>query len=105
MRFTNIMLFIYLQAFSQHTVLSFSFLEHVISILDQIPILKGDYEKGDSSSHIDNDILQAAIFALTAFFRSVFSYAGPIFFPGDYFKSIIQSIKCFNAPSVLQRWW
>ncbi|XP_028097566.1 protein SHOOT GRAVITROPISM 6-like [Camellia sinensis] len=39
-----------------------------------MPILKGDLEKGDSSNHntnghIDKDILQAAIFALTAFFR------------------------------------
>ncbi|KAL6987296.1 Protein SHOOT GRAVITROPISM 6 [Sarracenia purpurea var. burkii] len=39
-----------------------------------MPVLKGDLEKGESSSHstdghIDNDILQAAIFALTAFFR------------------------------------
>ncbi|KAF5953918.1 hypothetical protein HYC85_006774 [Camellia sinensis] len=61
-------------AFSQHTVLSFSFLEHVIYVLNQMPILKGDLEKGDSSNHntnghIDKDILQAAIFALTAFFR------------------------------------
>ncbi|CAL5387693.1 unnamed protein product [Camellia sinensis] len=61
-------------AFSQHTVLSYSFLEHVIYVLNQMPILKGDMEKGDSSNHntnghIDKDILQAAIFALTAFFR------------------------------------
>lgn len=39
-----------------------------------MPILKGDLEKGDGSSHstdshIDNDTLQAAILALTAFFR------------------------------------
>lgn len=39
-----------------------------------MPVLKGDLEKGDGSSHstdghIDNDTLQAAILALTAFFR------------------------------------
>ncbi|XP_058207900.1 protein SHOOT GRAVITROPISM 6 isoform X3 [Rhododendron vialii] len=61
-------------AFSQHTILSFFFLEHLISVLDQMPVLKGDLEKGDGSSHstdghIDNDTLQAAILALTAFFR------------------------------------
>ncbi|XP_059667544.1 protein SHOOT GRAVITROPISM 6 isoform X2 [Cornus florida] len=59
-------------AFSQHTVLSSLFLEHVISVLNQMPILKGDLEKGDDSSRsvdIDNNILQASMFALTAFFR------------------------------------
>ncbi|KAE9465484.1 hypothetical protein C3L33_02600, partial [Rhododendron williamsianum] len=61
-------------AFSQHTILSFFFLEHLISVLDQMPVLKGDLEKGDGSSHstdghVDNDTLQAAILALTAFFR------------------------------------
>ncbi|GFY83877.1 ARM repeat superfamily protein [Actinidia rufa] len=61
-------------AFSQHTILSFLFLEHVIYVLNQIHVLNGDLEKGDSSRHstdchIGNDILQAAIFAVTAFFR------------------------------------
>ncbi|WJZ93744.1 hypothetical protein VitviT2T_012661 [Vitis vinifera] len=61
-------------AFSQHIVLSYMFLEHVISVLSQSPIVKDDPEKGDSSSHrvdshIEDNILQAAIFALTAFFR------------------------------------
>ncbi|XP_052174886.1 LOW QUALITY PROTEIN: protein SHOOT GRAVITROPISM 6-like [Diospyros lotus] len=61
-------------AFSQHTVLSFVFLEHVISVLNQMPVLHCDLDKGDSlndstDSPIDNVILQAAIFALTAFFR------------------------------------
>ncbi|GFS45715.1 ARM repeat superfamily protein [Actinidia rufa] len=61
-------------AFSQHTILSFLFLEHVMSVLNQIPVLNGDLEKGGTSGHstdghIDNDILQAAIFAVTAFFR------------------------------------
>ncbi|PSS32865.1 Protein SHOOT GRAVITROPISM like [Actinidia chinensis var. chinensis] len=62
------------EAFSQHTILSFLFLEHVIYVLNQIHVLNGDLEKGDSSRHstdchIGNDILQAAIFAVTAFFR------------------------------------
>ncbi|KAL5740899.1 hypothetical protein ACOSQ2_030079 [Xanthoceras sorbifolium] len=61
-------------AFSQHAVLSFLFLEHLTSALNQTPIPKGDTEKGDISSHLvdtqmDDDILQAAILALTAFFR------------------------------------
>ncbi|XP_015574858.1 protein SHOOT GRAVITROPISM 6 isoform X1 [Ricinus communis] len=61
-------------AFSQHIVLSFQFLEHLTSVLNQSPVIKGDLEKGDSSSHfadgqIEDDILQAAVLALTAFFR------------------------------------
>ncbi|OIV92177.1 hypothetical protein TanjilG_30818 [Lupinus angustifolius] len=59
-------------AFSQHMVLSILFLEHVISVLTQTPILKGDVDKVEDSQ-IDNNTedgkLQAAIFALTAFFR------------------------------------
>ncbi|XAR69166.1 hypothetical protein NMG60_11000655 [Bertholletia excelsa] len=61
-------------AFSQHTILSFLFLEHIISVLNQMPLYKGELDKGDSNTNlidgqVDNDILQAAIFALTAFFR------------------------------------
>ncbi|KHN02293.1 HEAT repeat-containing protein 7A like [Glycine soja] len=59
-------------AFSQHMVLSVLFLEHVISVLSQIPILKGDVERLEDSqvdSHTEDGKLQAAIFALTAFFR------------------------------------
>ncbi|XP_061964637.1 protein SHOOT GRAVITROPISM 6 isoform X5 [Populus nigra] len=61
-------------AFSQHTVLSFQFLEHLISFLNQTPVVKSDLEKGDNSSYladgkIEDDILQAAMIALTAFFR------------------------------------
>ncbi|KAJ6746742.1 MAESTRO-RELATED HEAT DOMAIN-CONTAINING [Salix koriyanagi] len=61
-------------AFSQHTVLSFQFLEHLISFLNQTPVAKCDLEKGDNSGHladgqIEDDILQAAMIALTAFFR------------------------------------
>lgn len=64
-----------LQVFSQHTVLSFSFLEHVLSVLNQIPLIQGSQEKSEVSSHgpdhIENDISQAAIVSLTAFFRLV----------------------------------
>ncbi|XP_057983736.1 protein SHOOT GRAVITROPISM 6 isoform X2 [Malania oleifera] len=61
-------------AFSQHTVLCLSFLEYVISVLNQTHILKGDPEKGDCSNHFSDsyskdEILQAAILSLTAFFR------------------------------------
>lgn len=61
-------------AFSQHSVLSYLFLEHVISVLNHTPIIRSLPEKGDSSSHgvsnyCENEILQASIFALTAFFR------------------------------------
>ncbi|KAK9168546.1 hypothetical protein Syun_000686 [Stephania yunnanensis] len=60
-------------AFSQHTVLSLLFLEHLVSVLNQTPILKGDIEKGENSSHsfgiVDEDILQATLHALTALFR------------------------------------
>ncbi|MED6125911.1 Protein SHOOT GRAVITROPISM 6, partial [Stylosanthes scabra] len=59
-------------AFSQHMVLSVTFLEHVLSALSQTPIIKGDaYRIEDSQvdNNIENGNLQAAIFALTAFFR------------------------------------
>lgn len=61
-------------AFSQHTELSSLFLAHLICALDQSPVLRGDLEKAESSSHfaetkLEDDILQAAIFAMTAFFR------------------------------------
>ncbi|GLT92277.1 hypothetical protein SLE2022_101210 [Rubroshorea leprosula] len=61
-------------AFSQHTVLSVLFLEHLIAVLNQTPLVKNDLEKGENSgllseNPIEKDILQAAIFALTAFFR------------------------------------
>ncbi|XP_022634964.1 protein SHOOT GRAVITROPISM 6 isoform X6 [Vigna radiata var. radiata] len=59
-------------AFSQHMVLSVLFLEHVISVLSQIPILKADVDRVEDSpvdSHTEDGKLQAAIFALTAFFR------------------------------------
>ncbi|KAK8937233.1 hypothetical protein KSP39_PZI012653 [Platanthera zijinensis] len=61
-------------AFSQHGVLSSLFLEYIISVLDRFPAPKIDKEKGESSSHssdspADGDLLQAAVLALTAFFR------------------------------------
>ncbi|KAI9086376.1 hypothetical protein K1719_031830 [Acacia pycnantha] len=59
-------------AFSQHMVLSTSFLEHVISVLSQASIFKGDMDSV-TDSHVDSQtedgMLQAAILALTAFFR------------------------------------
>lgn len=61
-------------AFSQHASLSFLFLDHVISVLNQKSVLKDDVEKEESSRPsmeglLDDVILQAAIFALIAFFR------------------------------------
>ncbi|XP_024985036.1 protein SHOOT GRAVITROPISM 6 isoform X2 [Cynara cardunculus var. scolymus] len=61
-------------AFSQHNELSSLFLEHLISALSCISGHKGDIGKGDLSgdsvvARTENDILQAAIVALTAFFR------------------------------------
>lgn len=54
------------------------FLEHVICVLNQTPVLKGDSDKAENSSNIvdglgqlEDDILQAAIIALTAFLRSL----------------------------------
>lgn len=63
----------FFQAFSQHMFLSVLFLEHVISVLSQIPILKGDADRVEDSQDNEDSKLQAAIFALTAFFRSVLS--------------------------------
>ncbi|KAK8708807.1 hypothetical protein V6N13_059844 [Hibiscus sabdariffa] len=61
-------------AFSQHTVLSVSFLEYLISVLNQTRVTKSDPGKGENPSliygtQLADEILQAAIFALTAFFR------------------------------------
>ncbi|WOL06180.1 protein SHOOT GRAVITROPISM 6 [Canna indica] len=60
-------------AFSQHPVLSSSFLEYVVSVLDT-PLPKTDLEKGENatcSSELQNEnhFQQAAILAITAFFR------------------------------------
>ncbi|KAH7690564.1 Armadillo-like helical-containing protein [Dioscorea alata] len=60
--------------FSQHLVLSKSFLEYVVSVLDRMPVGKGDADKVENTSHFtevtsEEDILQAAVLALTAFFR------------------------------------
>ncbi|KFK36555.1 hypothetical protein AALP_AA4G138800 [Arabis alpina] len=59
--------------FSQHTELSVSFMEHLISILNRISLVsdshKGENTSSSSETHVEDDILQAAIFALTAFFR------------------------------------
>ncbi|PPS15065.1 hypothetical protein GOBAR_AA05489 [Gossypium barbadense] len=62
-------------AFSQHTVLSVLFLEHLISVLNQTRVTKSsDPGKGENSSlvsetQLEDEILQASIFALTSFFR------------------------------------
>ncbi|CAL9075772.1 unnamed protein product [Musa acuminata var. zebrina] len=61
-------------AFSQHPVLSFSFLEYVVSVLDRTPLPKTDVDKGEIVAYSvefqnDNQIQQAAILAITAFFR------------------------------------
>ncbi|KAL6585414.1 Protein SHOOT GRAVITROPISM 6 [Orobanche minor] len=61
-------------AFSQHAVLSYSFLEHVTYILNQTPICKGDSGKGENSNNsgesiVEDNLLHAAVIALTAFFR------------------------------------
>ncbi|KAG6524380.1 hypothetical protein ZIOFF_014289 [Zingiber officinale] len=60
-------------AFSQHPVLSYSFLEYVVSVLDT-PLPKTDIDKGQHSNHSieaqnDCQFQQAAILAITAFFR------------------------------------
>ncbi|KAK9079338.1 hypothetical protein SSX86_001009 [Deinandra increscens subsp. villosa] len=60
--------------FSQHNELSSLFLEHLISTLSHTSAHKGDIGKGDLSGdsvggRAENEILQAAIVALTAFFR------------------------------------
>ncbi|XP_049406578.1 protein SHOOT GRAVITROPISM 6 isoform X1 [Solanum stenotomum] len=60
--------------FSQHSVLSYMFLDHVMSVINQIPTLGEDLGHDESSSHavdtiLEDDIARAAIVALTAFFR------------------------------------
>lgn len=63
----------FFQAFSQHLVLSTSFLEHVITVFSQTSIINGDLDRIEDS-HVDSQkdgMLQAAILALTAFFRFV----------------------------------
>ncbi|KAK4730875.1 hypothetical protein R3W88_023863 [Solanum pinnatisectum] len=60
--------------FSQHSVLSYMFLDHVMSVINQIPTLGEDLGHDESSSHavdtiLEDNIARAAIVALTAFFR------------------------------------
>ncbi|XP_076947107.1 protein SHOOT GRAVITROPISM 6-like isoform X1 [Bidens hawaiensis] len=60
--------------FSQHNELSSSFLEHLISTLSHTSVHKADIGKGDLlgdsvGGRAENEILQAAIVALTSFFR------------------------------------
>ncbi|KAJ6791581.1 protein SHOOT GRAVITROPISM 6 isoform X2 [Iris pallida] len=60
-------------AFSQHVILSSLFLEHAVSVLNRTPVLKGDAERGENSHSLDSikdeDVLEAAVLALTALFR------------------------------------
>ncbi|XP_051152364.1 protein SHOOT GRAVITROPISM 6 isoform X3 [Andrographis paniculata] len=61
-------------AFSQHAILCSSFLEHIISLLNQTPAIQGDFGKGEYSKtfgevHAEDNVLHAAVIALTAFFR------------------------------------
>lgn len=60
--------------FSQHAILSSSFLEHVVTLANTTPFFNGDLGKGESTSQsvdtsIEEAISQAAVIALTAFFR------------------------------------
>nr|CAD1836020.1 unnamed protein product [Ananas comosus var. bracteatus] len=58
-------------AFSQHAVLSINFLEYIVSVLNRTPTSNNDTEKGEASneSSSDENIQQAAILAVNAFFR------------------------------------
>lgn len=85
-------------------MLSSLFLEHVIFVFSQPPILRGDSRKGENSSRLvdgqmEDDVLQAAIFALTAFFRSVQLDA---FIKSLLYYTVEQILQCFM---LLQRWW
>lgn len=67
----------------------------MICVLDQYPVLKADSEKGDYSSpsvdgHIDDEVLHAAIVALTAFFRFIENDA----------VTAVYSIHLFNHHSI-----
>lgn len=58
-------------------MLSNLFLEHVLSVLNKTSAPKNDFAKGEGSSqlvdYMEDDILHAAVFALTSFFRYVWS--------------------------------
>lgn len=61
-------------AFSQHDILSIMFLDHVISVLNEVPSHKEDSEKGDNTDHMTmpsvvSEMPQAATLALSAIFR------------------------------------
>lgn len=99
-----------LQAFSQHSVLSSLFLEHVIAIVNQTPLLKVDTSKGESTTTppVDvygvEDVLQAAVIALTAFFRSIFNYVN-LSFVATFFTLLylFASFKCRGGGKVGRR--
>lgn len=94
-----------LQAFSQHSVLSSLFLEHVIAIVNQTPLLKVDTSKGESTTTppVDvygvEDVLQAAVIALTAFFRSIFNYVN-LSFVATFFTLYYICLLHLNAEVV-----
>ncbi|KZV15223.1 protein SHOOT GRAVITROPISM 6, partial [Dorcoceras hygrometricum] len=61
-------------AFSQHSVLGYSFLEYLTSILNQSSIFQGDSGKGENSNRfgegqLEDNMLDTAVIALTAIFR------------------------------------
>ncbi|KAI4319538.1 hypothetical protein MLD38_033124 [Melastoma candidum] len=60
-------------AFAQHATLSFIFLDHMISTIKKTPTQTSNLERVDFGRNVDgqieNELLQAAILALTAFFR------------------------------------
>ena len=85
-------------------MLSSLFLEHVIFVFSQPPILRGDSRKGENSSHLvdgqmEDDVLQTSTFALNAFFRSVQLAA---FIKSLLYYTVEKILQCFM---LLQRWW
>ncbi|KAG9442187.1 hypothetical protein H6P81_018041 [Aristolochia fimbriata] len=58
--------------FSQHAVLSVLFLDHLVSVLNYTSDIREELDKVENQSFenlTDEDILQAAVLAMTAFFR------------------------------------
>lgn len=94
-------------------MLSSLFLEHVIFAFSQTPIIRGDSRKGENSSHfvdgqIEEDILQAAIFALTAFFRSISSSVYQFLHyntVGQFCNVDVVAEEVLIKKMLWQRWW
>ena len=62
------------QALAQHEHLSITFLDYVVEILSEFPVLKDEAEHTDSSdqashAHYRNQMQQAALVALATFLR------------------------------------